>query len=340
MNKTSFSNEVSESGSKMNQCIYRYRDGCQCDVDRHGDSPFCYWHDPVVDKSDHYIKEDLEAWAKSGKSMDGFQLKRVDLSNINLVKRGSKNGYSFRDADLYRANLNKAHLFAVDFSGSSLMKANLSGSNLHCANLENCNLLGVDISRCRLENISWGEFVCQEIKAKEALKEGEHLLANDHCQEAEEIYRNIRKNCEKQGLFETAGYFFHREMVVRRFQMKPNSFGRFVSKMVDIFCGYGEKPLRVVLFSMALIVMCAFSYYFLGISGSEGMVVFDSGQSWRENAMAFANCLYYSVVTFTTLGYGDFTPVGFSKAMAALEAFAGSFTMALFVVVFVKKMTR
>jgi hypothetical protein len=272
--------------------------------------------------------------------MDGFQLKRTDLSNINLVRRGAKGGYSFRDADLYRANMSRAHLFAVDFSGSSLMKANLSFSNLHCANLEKCNLLGVDISRCRLENISWGDFVAQEIKAKEALKEGEQVLANDHCQEAEEIYRNIRKNCEKQGLFETAGYFFHREMVVRRYQMPHSSFQRFVSKMVDIFCGYGEKPVRVVLFSMALIILCAFSYFFMGISHAGEMVQFDLHASIEDNLLTAANCLYYSVVTFTTLGYGDYTPVGISKAMAALEAFAGSFTMALFVVVFVKKMTR
>ena len=50
--------------------------------------------------------------------------------------------------------------------------------------------------------------------------------------------------------------------------------------------------------------------------------------------------IYYTLVTFTTLGYGDFTPVGLSRIFAAFEAFTGSFTLALFVVVFVKKMTR
>jgi hypothetical protein len=62
----------------------------------------------------------------------------------------------------------------------------------------------------------------------------------------------------------------------------------------------------------------------------------DSGV-WQENLEQF---LYYSMVTLTTLGYGDFTPVGISRAIAAIEAFTGSFTIALFVVVFVKKMTR
>ena len=47
------------------------------------------------------------------------------------------------------------------------------------------------------------------------------------------------------------------------------------------------------------------------------------------------------MVTYTTLGYGDITPaLGVSRFLAAFEALIGGFTLALFVVVFVKKMTR
>ncbi len=38
-------------------------------------------------------------------------------------------------------------------------------------------------------------------------------------QELEEVCRNIRKQCEMQGLFEEAGRFFKREMRFRRYQM-------------------------------------------------------------------------------------------------------------------------
>lgn len=37
----------------------------------------------------------------------------------------------------------------------------------------------------------------------------------------------------------------------------------------------------------------------------------------------FWSALYYSVVTFTTLGYGDFYPRGVGRALAALEALTG-----------------
>jgi len=323
-----------------NLCTYVRRDGSQCGEVCQQVSTLCYWHDAAIDKSGPEVKAKLEAWAKTDQPMDGFQLKEADLANINLVNRGSKSGYSFLDADLYRANLSHSHLFSLDLRGSSLMKANLSGSNMHCANLQGCNLLGVDITRCRLENIQWGQAVLQESKAEQAFADKNRPQANIFCQEAEEVYRNIRKSCEKQGVFETAGLFFHREMIMRRYQMPMSSFPRFVSKMVDLFCGYGEVPVRVVIFSLVLIFLCSLAHFSLGVSSGGELIGFDAARSWGDNFLVWANCFYYSVVTFTTLGYGDITPVGVSKIIAALEAFSGSFTMALFVVVFVKKMTR
>jgi hypothetical protein len=37
----------------------------------------------------------------------------------------------------------------------------------------------------------------------------------------------------------------------------------------------------------------------------------------------FGTSVYYSVVTFTTLGYGDFYPVGLGRTLAAMEALTG-----------------
>ena len=52
----------------------------------------------------------------------------------------------------------------------------------------------------------------------------------------------------------------------------------------------------------------------------------------------FLNCLYFSVVTFTTLGYGDFQPlVGWSRFLVSFEALLGAFTMALFVYTFARR---
>jgi len=323
--------------SKPRCCCYSNREGWHCDQPAE-ESGLCYWHDPAIDKSGDDVKEQVEQWAKQGKPLDGFQLARTKLDDINLVNRGSRSGYQCRDVDFYRADLSDAHFFGLDLRGSSLMKASLRGANLHCARLEQCNLLGTDLTRTRLENVDWGEELEQEKRAIEALKQKQNKQAIGYFQEAEEVARTVRKQCEKEGLFETAGMFFKKEMIFRRYQMPRYSLKRIISRMVDLFCGYGESPMRVVLFSMFLIWICSVAYFFLGTTATNTYTVQEHG--FLAHFLEFANAVYFSVVTFTTLGYGDISPVGFARFVAAFEAFVGSFTMALFVVVFVKKMTR
>ena len=217
------------------------------------------------------------------------------------------------------------------------MKADFKGANLHCANLSNCNLLGTNFENTKLENVRWDQEILQEKLAKSATTREEKI---DYYQQAEEIYRHLRKVTESQGLFETAGTFFQKEMTMRRYQMNKYSFSRLISKMVDIFCGYGEQPFRVILFSVLAIIVFASIYFFSGIVEGGQIIKFYPDQTLYENTINFLRCWYFSIVTFTTLGYGDLAPTGITRLFAATEAFVGSFTLALFVVVFVKKMTR
>ncbi|ABC27273.1 uncharacterized low-complexity protein [Hahella chejuensis KCTC 2396] len=295
-----------------------------------------FWRDADREESDE-LKFQLEQRARTGEPMRGFKLSRAELSGIDLVRRNSKTGYQLVESDLYRANLEGAHCFHLDLRGSSLMKANLSKANLHCANLQDCNLLGAVFEQTKIEHIQWGEKLLQEKLAEKAANREQKL---DLYQQAEEIYRHLRKVAEQQGLFETAGHFFQKEMLMRRFQLPPFSGARFVSKLVDLFCGYGERPDRVIIFSCLIVLAFSLIYFTLGIREGEQALYAGGGANLWSELQYFLSCLYFSVVTFTTLGYGDIAPVGLTRAFAATEAFVGSFTLALFVVVFVKKMTR
>ena len=299
-----------------------------------------FWLDPDQTKQDIQLKEHLEEWADSKRPMRNFCLRSANLSDINLVNRGSDTGYDMSGADLYHANLQNAHLFKINLENASLMKANLTGANLHCANLNNCNLLGANFLGAKVDNVYWGKELIQEAKAREAAKANNKTLMLDYYEQAEEIYRHLRLISEANGMFENAGHFFHKEMVMRRKQMKPWSTKRHISKIVDIFCGYGEHPMRVVLFSLSIIFFCSILYFLLGISDNGKIISFQANLSFAENIKHFLSSIYFSVVTFTTLGYGDLIPSGATRVLAAIEAFTGSFTIALFVVVFVKKMTR
>lgn len=327
---------MNESNGK---CQYDDPDGFTCPNDA-GESGFCYWHDANRVKSCPDIKDKLIKYARSGGFTRGISLKRAELEDVDLVSHGSKTGYDFSHADFYRAKLRGAHLFNINLQNASLMKADLREANVNCANMQCCNLLGVRWQDSKIENINIGKRLKQQVLARKAEKNRNQLEANDYWEQAEEIYRDLRKHAEHEGIFTLAGKFIQKELYMRRMQHPKFSFKRISSKVVDLFCGYGEAPLRIVGISILIILCCACLYCFTGLNYNGELQRYDSSAPLFKNGKLFLSCLYYSVVTFTTLGYGDFTPIGISRAIAAMEAFTGSFTIALFVVVFVKKMTR
>ncbi len=233
-------------------CRYVNHLGERCHAPSHS-SEFCYWHDHATDKSNPDTATKLEAYARSGGMMHGISLKNANLENLNLVNHGCKQGFDLTGADLYRANLKGAHLFNIVLIRASLMKTDLSHANIHCAHLEECNLLGVKFNKTKIEHIKTGKTIIQESSAKALEAQGEHKQAYDYYEQAEEVYRNLRKTSESQGLFTLAGPYLRKELTMRRYQQPPYSMSRLYSKVVDLFCGYGEDPLRVIFFSWVLI---------------------------------------------------------------------------------------
>ena len=66
--------------------------------------------------------------------------------------------------------------------------------------------------------------------------------------------------------------------------------------------------------------MFAFGYLFVIKFTSLGsLIAFDS----REPIEGIMNCIYYSFVTYTTLGFGDVIPTGSLRFLTGLEALTG-----------------
>lgn len=93
--------------------------------------------------------------------------------------------------------------------------------------------------------------------------------------------------------------------------------------------GHGEKPVRAFFSAIFLILFSALVYSY-GTLAASGVI-------FRPN---FLRALYFSAVTFTTVGYGDVTPVGFSRIMAVTEAMCQVFIFPLFMVSLTRKYLR
>ena len=100
----------------------------------------------------------------------------------------------------------------------------------------------------------------------------------------------------------------------------------------NLLFGYGERPARVLLASALIIFVCAFFY-------SDSAALLYQGQATEGG---FIQGLYFSTITFTTLGYGDLFPAeqGYFRQLAMAEAVAGALLMSLFIVCLAKRFSR
>ncbi len=97
----------------------------------------------------------------------------------------------------------------------------------------------------------------------------------------------------------------------------------------SLLWGHGERPQRTVLFGMFVIFLAAVLY-------SQGFLL-KGGQPSHPN---WGESIYFSVVTFSTLGYGDLAPIGFSRFIAILEALSGIFIFPIFITGLCRKYLR
>jgi len=95
--------------------------------------------------------------------------------------------------------------------------------------------------------------------------------------------------------------------------------------------GYGERPWHPL--GVALLVILLWTGLFAGLGAIEI-------EGSKSSGVSFFDGLYFSVVTFTTLGYGDFSPKPEYRLLAGAEAVIGAALMAVFIVCLTRKYIR
>jgi len=96
--------------------------------------------------------------------------------------------------------------------------------------------------------------------------------------------------------------------------------------IADLTCEYGTNWKRPVI-SWIFLVFFIFPLLYFILGGI-------------TNVSSPLDYLYFSIVTATTLGYGDLQPIGWCRLIASTEAIFGTFMWAVFLVVFARKYMR
>ncbi|ARN57001.1 Ion channel [Sedimentisphaera salicampi] len=169
--------------------------------------------------------------------------------------------------------------------------------------------------------------------------------------DGETFWRYVKQAATEAGYYKLAGDCFYEE---RKCNMRGRFYGKNFAKLDkkqkiaklakgikllpefllgDLLFGYGEKPVRVIYAALTVIITCGLLYFSVG----------DLECPHSPNGSTFFESMYFSVITFTTLGFGDVYPNAthtFTRAVAMFEAISGTFLISLFVVCLAKRFSR
>ncbi|NJE31483.1 voltage-gated potassium channel [Thermococcus sp. 18S1] len=307
-----------------------------------------------ADLSDADLTHANLSWALlNSADLSGASLSHASLSNSRL-DGSDLTGARLISADLSLASLENATLANADLRGAELYGANLNGANLFNTDFRGAKLYGVSLAGAK--NLRYAKFdrvVVEEVMGDRLVREGRYAEAAESYNRAIDVYLLLKKLFTEQGIYDMASMYSVGEWRVRgKIQRLAHRVpGRYVEAFVPLTArfgkrwltfleghlrwlanrflwytsSYGESPGRVFLTTVAVILLYAFVYTLLGaVSGAAGF--------WEN--------LYFSVVTFTTVGYGDYVPKPGYHLLAVSEAFLGAFMMAFFVVVLSRKVIK
>ena len=275
---------------------------------------------------------------------------------VNFTDSVFERGGSFNKSKMSNAIFENSDLNNVSFD-----EVNLTSFKFHGAKLKDANLLGAIWNSPWIS--PWRRYIIREdmetAKAKKICKDCSSVIVDedrscDRCggnqvkinkdfsdnsyranlyKIAEDVYRNIKLNLQSSGDYKTAGEFYFNEMVMRRKRSfrERNFIDWLISHINAKLCGYGERANRVIGGSLIVVFLLAFVFFI------NNAIIKDGLASYSPD---YLECLYFSFVTFTTLGYGDYAPSQSFQLVATAEAFFGAFMIALFVLVFGRKMLR
>lgn len=154
------------------------------------------------------------------------------------------------------------------------------------------------------------------------------------------IIRNCRKQYEAAGDERSASNIFVLESDKLRASSKGlKKFGLGVYKCLS---KYGEGPHYVAGWCLFVILTCACLYSWVGITPTyaNNIDLSTLAQTDKQDLNPLTY-MYYSVVTFTTLGYGDFRPPeGWARIISGVEAMLGLILTSLLLVTIVRKFSR
>jgi ion channel/pentapeptide repeat protein len=253
---------------------------------------------------DGQMQLDLRGIRIEGTQLDGMVIRKANLRWATIHDVG------FKGARLIDCNLSQAM-----FSECYFRRTVFQGCDIVNAKFESCDFPNARLDASRLDYARFRN--CEIGLASIAFRDdaNPHVLAR--------VCHNLKLNAMSTGQLADVSELAYMEKTYERHVLFGQAFGRsgtrspgglraifywLDSLMLNWIWGYGERPWR--LFLTALAAIFGFGTIQYAVGG-----LYNAGY-WEH--------VYFSGVTFLTIGYGDFVPVdALARVLSVLEGFVG-----------------
>jgi len=151
-------------------------------------------------------------------------------------------------------------------------------------------------------------------------------------------YSWLKEQYERKGAIEDRNKAHYMEMECRHKSLKWQDLYQFKSTLLREI-GYGVRLRNTMFWICATIFMFAAIYMCNPCSFSE--LPFICNKIFNHEIInGLAGFLYFSSVTFLTIGYGDITPLNLMSIVVIIEGFAGVLLTSILVVIIFKKFQK
>ncbi|WP_440007967.1 pentapeptide repeat-containing protein [Halomicrococcus sp. SG-WS-1] len=312
----------------------------------------CVWHADVSQKPADALT------AATGRRFDGAVFRGVSLNDAEWFS-----GRTFVDARFVDCNLRNADFTGADLRGSRIREtdaqwATFCDANLEAAEFDRSDLRFASLQRSRLHHIVFANArVNEETSFGERVVYESELAAVDDADDRSErfeaarwTYRELQRVAERNGLTRSMRRYYLREKEMhRRLLWESRAYLKAVAEEGWRWTtAYGSSPYRVIATSLVVVVLCAILYPLTGgIQETAGgfAITYEVENPGTTPgsflSLVFFKSLYFSTITFATLGYGDIQPIGeWARVVAGVEALLGHMLLALLMFVLTRTIVR
>lgn len=266
-----------------------------------------------------------------------------DKEVISFFEKCTFENCEFEKSNLKNALFDEDYIENIKFVLTSLRNTIFNKCNMKNIVFADCDLKSMKTVETNIYNLNFEDEYLSKMDENTFIdklkinKKDKNIYEN-----ISKCYKNISAVFEKNRLFNYAGEYFYLSKCAEQKCLK--GFSKIKSYIFYYICGYGERPTFALITSLEIVFIFAILYMFLGLCVNERVIHYDLNIilyiSTKTIYLDMIDCFYFSLATFTTVGYGDIFPIGYSILLSCIEMILGVTLVGVWTATLARKITR